>query len=100
MSEILPFLTNTLEGIVTTCLGTVQNYHGLLAGRIFLGVAESGQYPGVTYILSAYYGPQDLGFRSGIFFSAAGVAGAFAGLLGYAISKMDGVGGYEGWRWM
>jgi MFS family permease len=108
-----------LGAFVTSCIGTVESYHGLLAGRIFLGVAESGQYPGVTYYLSAWYGPQDLGFvsspciycvvrsthayyskRSGLFFSAAGIAGAFSGLLGYAISKMDGVGGYEGWRWM
>jgi MFS family permease len=35
-----------------------------------------------------------------IFFSAASMAGAFSGLLAYAISKMDGVGGLEGWRWI
>jgi hypothetical protein len=28
------------------------------------------------------------------------MAGAFSGLLAYLISKMDGVGGLEGWRWM
>ena len=44
--------------------GTVQSYHGLLAARIFLGVAESGQYPGVTYYLTMWYAPQDLGFVS------------------------------------
>lgn len=48
-------------GISTTCIGTVENYEGLLVGRIFLGVAESGHFPGVMYLLSAFYGPQDLG---------------------------------------
>lgn len=38
--------------------------------------------------------------RQGLFFSAASVAGAFSGLLAYAIVKMNGVGGYAGWRWM
>lgn len=35
-----------------------------------------------------------------MFFSAASVAGAFSGLLAFAISKMHGVGGLEGWRWI
>jgi len=47
-----------------------------------------------------WYAPEDLGFRQGMFFSAAGAAGGFSGLLAYAINKMDGIGGYEGWRWM
>ena len=28
------------------------------------------------------------------------MAGAFAGLLAVALHKMDGIGGYEGWRWI
>lgn len=35
-----------------------------------------------------------------MFFSAASVAGAFSGLLAFGISKMDGVGNLEGWRWI
>lgn len=35
-------------GLVMTLMGIVQNYHGLLAARLFLGVAEAGLYPGVA----------------------------------------------------
>ena len=35
-------------GIVMTLMGIVQNYHGLLIARIFLGVAEAGLFPGVV----------------------------------------------------
>lgn len=35
-----------------------------------------------------------------MFFSAASVAGAFSGLLAYAIAKLDGLGGLAGWRWI
>jgi MFS family permease len=35
-----------------------------------------------------------------IFFSAASMAGAFSGILAYAITKMDGIAGLEGWRWI
>ena len=38
--------------------------------------------------------------REALFFSAASIAGAFWGLLAFAIAKMNGVGGLEGWRWM
>ena len=87
-------------GIVTVCTGTVQDYHGLLIARIFLGLAEAGLYRGVAFYLSTWYAPEDLAFRQGLFFSAASIAGAFSGLLAYGISHMDGIGGYAGWRWM
>jgi hypothetical protein len=41
-----------------------------------------------------------LQFRIGIFFGAASLAGAFSGLLAFAISFMNGVAGFEGWSWI
>lgn len=35
-----------------------------------------------------------------VFFSAASMAGAFSGLLAFAIQKMDGIAGLAGWRWI
>jgi MFS family permease len=87
-------------GIVTLCIGFVQNYKGLLIARIFLGITEAGLFPGVAYYLTMWYAPEDLAFRQGMFYSAGSAAGAFSGLLAYAIDKMDGVGGYAGWRWI
>lgn len=87
-------------GTVMTLMGLVQDYHGLLIARVFLGVAEAGLYPGVAYYLTMWYVTSELAFRQGLFFSAASMAGAFSGLLAYAIAKMDGVGGYAGWRWI
>jgi MFS family permease len=102
-------------GVVMTLMGIVQNYHGLLACRLFLGVAEAGLYPGVSYYLTMWYCTHEVQWvslttfipsnanshqRQGLFFSAASMAGAFSGLLAYAIVKMDGVGGYAGWRWI
>lgn len=47
-----------------------------------------------------WYCTSELALRQGLFFSAASMAGAFSGLLAYAIAQMDGVGGYAGWRWI
>ncbi|KAJ4985202.1 major facilitator superfamily transporter [Stagonosporopsis vannaccii] len=87
-------------GIVTICFGFVQNYHGLLIARIFLGITEAGLFPGVAYYLTLWYPAEDLAFRQGMFYSGGSAAGAFSGLLAYAINKMDGLGGYTGWRWI
>ena len=35
-----------------------------------------------------------------LFFSAATAAGAFGGILAFAIGKMNGVGGRGGWSWI
>ncbi|KAL9578288.1 MAG: hypothetical protein Q9212_005813 [Teloschistes hypoglaucus] len=87
-------------GTVMTLMGIVQDFKGLLIARLFLGVAEAGLYPGVAYYITMWYCRTEAQFRQAMFFSAASVAGAFSGLLAYAIAKMDGVGGYEGWRWI
>ncbi|KAL1982370.1 hypothetical protein VTN96DRAFT_1401 [Rasamsonia emersonii] len=87
-------------GVVMTLMGIVTNYHGLLLARLFLGVTEAGLYPGVAFYITMWYCRYEAQFRQALFFSAASVAGAFSGLLAYAIAKMDGVGGYAGWRWI
>jgi MFS family permease len=51
-------------------------------------------------LISKWYMPHESQTRIAIFFTASAIAGAFSGLLAFAISKMDGVGGYEGWRWV
>ncbi|KIK90892.1 hypothetical protein PAXRUDRAFT_831284, partial [Paxillus rubicundulus Ve08.2h10] len=39
-------------------------------------------------------------YRLALMLGAAGLAGAFSGLLAYAINHMDGLGGLEGWSWI
>ncbi|KAK4210588.1 major facilitator superfamily domain-containing protein [Rhypophila decipiens] len=87
-------------GVVMTLMGIVQSFSGLLTARIFLGVTEAGLFPGVAYYLTMWYTRDEIQFRQALFFSAASVAGAFSGLLAFAIGKMDGVGNLEGWRWI
>lgn len=95
--------------IVMICMGFVQNFGGLVATRIFLGIAEGGLFPGVTYYITMWYRRHECGFRMALFFSAATAAGAFGGLLARGIMEMGpdptvpgsrGVGGYAGWRWI
>jgi len=47
-----------------------------------------------------FYKRHELQWRINLFFSASILAGAFSGLLAYAIAHMAGIAGYEGWRWI
>jgi Sugar phosphate permease len=104
-------------GVVATLMGIIQNYPGFLASRFFLGVAESGLFPGVVYYLSMWYKRNEQHYRVALFFSAASLAGAFGGVLAWVgllslcilhgmlmslqgISHMKGVAGLNGWRWI
>ncbi|THH28468.1 hypothetical protein EUX98_g5715 [Antrodiella citrinella] len=50
--------------------------------------------------LNTLYKPHELQQRAGIFYTSAGLSGAFGGLLSSAILKMNGIGGLAGWRWI
>ncbi|KAJ3568006.1 hypothetical protein NP233_g5997 [Leucocoprinus birnbaumii] len=87
-------------GIVMTLMSLCHTYEGLIIARVFLGLAESGLFPGITFYLSLWYRKRDVARRIAIFFSAATIAGAFGGLLAYGIEHMEGIGGLHGWQWI
>lgn len=76
---------------MATLLGVVQNYSGYLASRFFLGVAESGLFPGVVYYISMWYKRNEQHYRVSLFFSAASLAGAFGGILAWVCSIRSSV---------
>ncbi|KAF2704777.1 MFS general substrate transporter [Pleomassaria siparia CBS 279.74] len=87
-------------GLVTVLQGLVKSYSGLLATRFFLGVFETGMFPGAFYLIGMWYRRHEAQRRYSFFFSSTTLAGAFGGLLASAIGKMDGLNGYKGWRWI
>ncbi|KAK0716429.1 major facilitator superfamily domain-containing protein [Apiosordaria backusii] len=95
----LPTLT-ILWGIVATLMGIVQDLTGFFIARFFLGVTESGLFPGVVYYFSMWYKRRERQFRISLFFSAAALAGSFGGILAYGIGHMRGVVWENGWRWI
>ncbi|KAI9843963.1 MAG: hypothetical protein M1837_006004 [Sclerophora amabilis] len=89
-----------LWGIATVCQGLTRSFAGLVVCRALLGVFEAGFLPGSIYLISMYYKRHELQKRFTAFFCSGLVAGAFGGLFAYALAKMDGIGGYAGWRWI
>ncbi|KAF7557438.1 hypothetical protein G7Z17_g748 [Cylindrodendrum hubeiense] len=87
-------------GAVVVGSGFVTGYRSLMAARIILGVFEAGFFPAASYLVGEWYCRFELQWRLSIFFTAASLSGAFSGLLAFALQKMDGIGGLQGWRWI
>uniref|UniRef100_A0A0B7KJV9 Major facilitator superfamily (MFS) profile domain-containing protein n=1 Tax=Bionectria ochroleuca TaxID=29856 RepID=A0A0B7KJV9_BIOOC len=98
-SRWLAFITVSW-GIVSTLTGIVQNYAGLIACRLLLGLLEGGLLPGLTVYLTVFYTKKEMALRFSYLFVATALAGACGGLLAYGIGFMDGVNGLSGWRWV
>lgn len=74
-------------GITATCQAATFSWSGMMAARFFLGMFEAGFGPGIPYLLSFFYLRHELGFRCGLFLSAAPLATCFAGALAYGITS-------------
>ncbi|KAI9735848.1 MAG: hypothetical protein M1834_001313 [Cirrosporium novae-zelandiae] len=90
----------TSWGIIATLTGIVYSFGGLLTCRLLLGVVEGGLFPGMTIYLTFFYTSRELALRIGYLFVSSALAGAFGGLLSYAIAHMDGLCGLRAWRWI
>jgi MFS family permease len=89
-----------LFGAVSIGQGFVKNFSGLLATRFFLGLLETGMFPGCFYLLSMWYRREEAQKRYSFFFSSTCLAGAFGGLIAYGVNHISGKQGIEGWRWI
>ena len=90
----------SLWGLVCLCQGFVKNFHGIAATRYFLGMAESGVTPSLFYYMTLFYPRHAIIYRICFLFSAAALAGAFAGLAAYGIGFMRGDLNQAGWKWV
>ena len=105
-------------GCLTVAMGCVKSFAGLVVCRLLIGFFEAGFFPGCIYLISMCmstlshpyvcfftdnpldYKRHELQWRVNLFFCGSIIAGAFSGLLAYAIAHMNGIAGYSGWRWI
>lgn len=83
-------------GVVSTCMGFVTTYEGLLAVRFVLGLMEGGLLGGMIIYLAMFYQRHQLMRRIGLFYCAAPLSGAFGGLLATGLAKIS-TAHYNGW---
>ncbi|KAI1388760.1 MFS general substrate transporter [Hypoxylon trugodes] len=74
-------------GLIAMVQAGTHNWGGMMALRFLLGAFEACYGPGIIYLLSFFYLRHEIGFRCGIFASAAPLASTFAGALAYGITS-------------
>ncbi|EUC41167.1 hypothetical protein COCMIDRAFT_106858 [Bipolaris oryzae ATCC 44560] len=89
----------TCWGLVCTMMGFVKTFAGLVVCRLLLGLFEGGILGGVIIYLAMFYRRGEMLLRSGLFYCAAPLSGAFGGLLASGLARIR-VGGYERWPWI
>jgi MFS family permease len=94
---ILP-IAMIIFGAMAMLSAAVTNFGGLLTTRWFLGMAESGFYPGVIFYLTTFYKRSELAGRLSVFYAASVIAGAFTGLIAYGVFQIQNA--LEGWQYL
>ncbi|KAH9963863.1 MFS general substrate transporter [Russula dissimulans] len=87
-------------GTIMTLMSLVNSYEGLVIARVFLGLAEGGLFPGVTYYITLWYPRRMQAQRISFLPATACVAGAFGGILAYGLRNLEGKAGLHGWQWI
>ncbi|OBT55558.1 hypothetical protein VE04_02732 [Pseudogymnoascus sp. 24MN13] len=96
------FLTGIVVswGLVMVGHGLVPNWKVMLALRCLLGLFEAGFFSTCVYLLSTWYVRREVAKRNAAFYLLGSFFAGFGGILAYGVSKMDGIAGREGWRWI
>ncbi|KAJ5641862.1 Major facilitator superfamily domaingeneral substrate transporter [Penicillium lividum] len=94
------FILILFWGICACSAGAVHNFSGMMCVRFAIGMAEAGFYPAVLFHMAFWYKATEMPWRIALFYSLGQISGALSGLLAYAISFMNGIGGLSGWRWL
>ncbi|RIB29169.1 major facilitator superfamily domain-containing protein [Gigaspora rosea] len=86
--------------IVMIIMAFVKNYPQLLVTRLLLGIFEAGLFPAIIYHITKWYKRSEQSYRVSLFFTGSLIAGAFSGLLAFAIMRLDGKFGLNSWQWI
>ncbi|KAJ4331791.1 MFS transporter (Seo1) [Didymella glomerata] len=100
MFYLVPFL-DVAWGIFTLLQYRVHSFAELAAYRFLVGLFEAAFFPAIHYIFGSWYRGDEIGRRGGFFYVGLTLGTLTAALIqSGATSRLDGVHGLAGWRWM
>ncbi|CEO58612.1 Putative Permease of the major facilitator superfamily [Penicillium brasilianum] len=87
-------------GLLTLCTAFIHTWRQMIALRVLLGIAMSGIYPGLTYMISTWYMREEQQLRFAFLQAAEVSVLATGNLLNFGLNHLNGKAGLAGWRWM
>lgn len=87
-------------GLLTLCTAFIRTWRQMIVLRVLLGIAMSGIYPGLTYLIGAWYPRCEQQVRFALLQSGEVIVLATGSLVNFGLNHLDGRAGLAGWRWM
>ncbi|GKT92250.1 major facilitator superfamily transporter [Colletotrichum tofieldiae] len=92
-------ITMICGGIVIG-MGFLTHWSQMVALRVILGALDSGFFPSCVYLLSTWYTRYEVGKRFSVFYMIVCFASAFAGILAFGLTRLNGIANLRGWSWI
>ncbi|KAK1982716.1 major facilitator superfamily domain-containing protein [Colletotrichum cereale] len=89
-----------LCGGIVIAMGFLTHWSQMVALRVILGALDSGFFPSCVYLLSTWYTRYEVGKRFSVFYMIVCFASAFAGILAFGLTKLNGTANLQGWSWI
>jgi D-galactonate transporter len=90
-----------LWGLTSAGMMFVKSPTAFYVMRFMLGVFEAGFFPGMIFYLTCWYPAARRGRVMALFLTAVAMAGVLGGpVSGWALNRLDGVHGLQGWQWL
>ena len=87
-------------GLITMCTAFIHTWKDMIALRVLLGMAMSGIYPGLSYLISTWYLRREQQTRFAFLQSGEVIILATGSIVNFGLNQLNGKGGLEGWRYM
>lgn len=89
-----------LFGLITLCMAYVADWRQMIALRFLMGLAMSGVYPGLAYLISSWYPRKEQQLRFAYLQSGQVIIVATGSIVNYGLNFLDHSHGLRGWQWM
>ncbi|KAK1813613.1 hypothetical protein LTR12_012041 [Friedmanniomyces endolithicus] len=103
-SDVRPETVVSIHHRVLRPHHTVHSLHtdleGMIALRILLGMAMSGVYPGLSYLISTWYLRSEQQTRYAYMQTGQVIILATGSIVNFGLNKLNGKAGLAGWRYM
>ena len=87
-------------GLVSALTAFVTGRYSFYGARLLLGVAEAGFFPGVTFLLAAWFPAEYRARVLAWFLVAVPVSSVIGGPFSVLLLALNGALGLHGWQWM
>lgn len=87
-------------GLITIGTAFIHTWKEMIALRILLGMAMSGIYPGLSYLISTWYLRSEQQTRYAYMQTGQVMILATGSIVNFGLNKLNGKGGLAGWRYM